>query len=93
MEEIILKCAEFGILGVFSLLMLTKGLSALNTLSDSQKTLAAAIDKLADKINSMDGRISNIEREVRDLSSDFLEIKQMLKSILQRSAAKSENLY
>ena len=84
MEEIILKCAEFGILGVFSLLMLTKGLSALNTLSDSQKTLAAAIDKLADKINSMDGRISNIEREVRDLRSDFLETKQMLKSILER---------
>ena len=84
MEEIILKCAEFGILGVFSLLMLTKGLSALNTLSDSQKTLAAAIDKLADKINSMDGRISNIEREVRDLRGDFLETKQMLKSILER---------
>ena len=84
MEEIILKCAEFGILGVFSLLMLTKGLSALNTLSNSQTILATAIDKLADKINSMDGRISNIEREVRDLRSDFLETKQMLKSLFER---------
>ena len=77
MEEIIMKCAEFGILGVFSLLMLTKGLSAVTALT-------SAIDKLADKINAMDGRIGNVEREIRDLRQDFLETKHLLKSLLER---------
>ena len=76
MEEIIKECAEFGILGVFSLLMLTKGLSAVTALT-------SAIDKLADKINSMDGRIENVEREIRDLRQDFLETKHLLKSFLE----------
>lgn len=84
MEEMILKYAEFGVLGIITLLLLTKGLSALKTLSDSQKTLAAAIDKLADKINSMDSRIVNIEREMRDLRNDLLETKQLIKSFLER---------
>ena len=77
MEEIIMKCAEFGILGVFSLLMLTKGLSAVTALT-------SAIDKLADKLNAMDGRIGNVEREIRDLRQDFLETKHLLKSLLER---------
>ena len=77
MEEIIMKCAEFGILGVFSLLMLTKGLSAVTALT-------SAIDKLADKINAMDGRIGNVERDIRDLRQDFLETKHLLKSLLER---------
>ena len=77
MEEIIMKCAEFGILGVFSLLMLTKGLSAVTALT-------SAIDKLADKLNAMDGRVGNVEREIRDLRQDFLETKHLLKSLLER---------
>ena len=69
----ILKAIELGALGIFCLLLLTKGLNALVELSNSQKTLANAIEKLADKINSMDGRITNIERDV-------LELKQLLKN-------------
>ena len=52
MEDAILNYAEFGILGVVTLLLLTKGLSALTeltkttaTLSDSQKALADSITR------------------------------------------------
>ena len=81
MEDIILKSIELGALGIFCLLLLTKGLNSLTALSDSQKTLASAIEKLADKINSMDGRITNIERDV-------LELKQLVKNFLERKDSK-----
>ena len=70
MEEILLKSVELGALGIFCLLLLTKGLNALTVLTQ-------AIDKLADKLNSMDGRITNIERDV-------LELKQLVKNFLER---------
>ena len=57
MEEILLKSVELGALGIFCLLLLTKGLNALTVLTQ-------AIDKLADKLNALDGRITNIERDV-----------------------------
>ena len=64
MEEILLKSAELGVLGVIVLIMLTKGLSVLTALT-------LAIDKLADKINLQDGefksRLKNIDREVKEI--------------------------
>ena len=77
MEEMILKAVELGALGIFCLLLLTKGLNYLTALSDSQKALTQAIEKFTDKINSMDSRITNIERDV-------LELKQLMKSFLER---------
>ena len=77
MEEMILKAVELGALGIFCLLLLTKGLNSLTALSDSQKALTQAIEKFTDKINSMDSRITNIERDV-------LELKQLVKSFLER---------
>ena len=77
MEEMILKAVELGALGIFCLLLLTKGLNSLTALSDSQKALTQAIEKFTDKINSMDSRITNIERDV-------LELKQLMKSFLER---------
>jgi len=77
LEKMILKTVELGTLGIFCLLLLTKGLNSLATLSDSQKALTQAIEKLADKINSMDSRITNIERDV-------LELKQLIKTLLER---------
>ena len=70
MEEILLKSVELGALGIFCLLLLTKGLNALTVLTQ-------AIDKLADKLNALDGRITNIERDV-------LELKQLVKNFLER---------
>ena len=77
MEEMILKAVELGALGILCLLLLTKGLNSLTALSDSQKALTQAIEKFTDKINSMDSRITNIERDV-------LELKQLVKSFLER---------
>ena len=95
MEEILLKYVELGALGIFSLLLLTKGLTNLNTLaqtmasfSEVQKALTATIEKLTDRLNVTDNKVSNIEREVRDLRNDFLETKQLLKSVLERSVTK-----
>ena len=79
MEEILAKSVELGALGIFCLLLLTKGLNALSLLSDSQKTLATAIEKLADKINSIDGKIAILEREIQDVKADIFEIKHLLK--------------
>lgn len=78
MEEIILKCAEFGILGVITLLLLTKGLGVLNQLTQSvnaltksQETLTDAVTRQSEKLFLLDSRISAIER-------DLAYIKQML---------------
>ena len=91
MEEMILKYAEFGVLGVITLLLLTKGLSTLNVLtqtmagfSEVQKALTATIAKLTDRLSATDSKVSNLERELRDLISDFLELKQLIKSTLER---------
>ena len=70
MEEMLLKSVELGALGIFCLLLLTRGLNALTALTQ-------AIEKLADKINLMDSRITNIER-------DILELKQLMKNFVER---------
>ena len=77
MEEMLLKSVELGALGIFCLLLLTKGLNSLTALSDSQKALTQAIEKFTDKINSMDSRITNIER-------DILELKQLVKLLFPK---------
>ena len=74
MEESILKYAEFGILGVITLLLLTKGINSLIKLSettaklaDSQKTLADSINKLADRVVNMDIRLSNFGHQIENI--------------------------
>lgn len=71
MEDFVLKCAEFGVLGVIVLLLLTRGLSALNELSKtttilskSQEALAGSINKLAEKVANMDTRIINVGYQI-----------------------------
>ena len=90
MEDLILKCAEFGILGVIVLLLLTSGLKSLNelaktttTLSESQKALAESIGKLADKVAGVKFQIEGIERRLDKLEDlharNFAEIRNLLK--------------
>lgn len=90
MEDFVLKCAEFGILGVITLLLLTKGLSSLNelakttaTLSDSQKALAQSITKLTEKIANFGYQIEGIERRLDKLEEfsarNFSELRDLLK--------------
>ena len=81
MEEFILKGFELGALGLISLFLLTKGMTAIKDLSDSNKLLADAVTKLSDKVNMMDGRFLSVEFELRSINSrldkiqDFVERK------------------
>ena len=75
MEEFILKGFELGALGIISLFLLTKGMTAIKDLSDSNKLLADAVTKLSDKVNMMDGRFLSIEFELRRMNSRLDKIE------------------
>ena len=90
MEEIILKCAEFGVLGVIVLILLTKGLNYLNelakttaTLSESQKALAETITKLTEKVAGLGYQLEGIERRLDKLDElsirGFSELTNLIK--------------
>ena len=79
MEDTILRFEEFGVLGVFSLLMLTKGLSNLAdlnkstaSLSEAQKALAESITKLSEKVHSFSFQLADIEKRL-DKIEDLLK--------------------
>ena len=72
MEEIILKSIELGALSIFCLLLLTKGINALNAISETQKSLTIAIEKLTNKLNTTNSKLISIEH-------DILELKQISK--------------
>lgn len=83
MEDLILKCAEFGILGIVTLLLLSKGLSSLNDLakttamlSDSQKILAESIAKLAEKVSAMDTRLSNVAFQIEGIDKRLDKLEE-----------------
>ena len=75
MEEFILKGFELGALGIISLFLLTKGMTAIKDLSDSNKLLADAVTKLSDKVNMLDGRFLSIEFELRRMNSRLDKIE------------------
>ena len=75
LEEFILKGFELGALGIISLFLLTKGMTAIKDLSDSNKLLADAVTKLSDKVNMMDGRFLSIEFELRRMNSRLDKIE------------------
>lgn len=97
MEEAILKYAEFGILGVVTLLLLTKGLSTLTkltettaTLSLAQKALADSITKLADKVadmgsklNSFAFQISGVEKRLDKLEENSAKNFNELRDLIK----------
>ena len=71
MEGTILDYAEFGILGIFSLLLLTKGLNSVieltkttAILSESQKALADSVTKLAEKVADVGTRLSSLGYQI-----------------------------
>ena len=102
MEDMVLKYAEFGVLGVITLILLTKGLNALNelarttaTLSEAQKALADSIARLADKVatleektNSVSFHIEGIEKRLDKLDTEGIE-KRLDK--LEENAARNFN--
>ena len=83
MEEAILKYAEFGILGVVTLLLLTKGLSTLTeltkttaTLSEAQKALADSITKLAEKVADMGARLNNVAFQIEGIEKRLDKLEE-----------------
>lgn len=78
LEEIILKCAEFGVLGVIVLLLLTRGITALNSLTQSQTVLAESINRLYKEVAVIDNRVDTIDREIKQMKLTLEEIKHTL---------------
>jgi len=85
MEELVLKYAEFGVVGVITLLLLTKGLTVLNQLTQSvtaltksQESSTTAVTRQSEKLFIMDGKVTAIERELADIKYTLSEIKERL---------------
>lgn len=68
------KLAEIGGLGAVSLILIWKGVPAMNKLSESNIQLANAIGRLT---NSVNNRLEIVEHDLRD-------IKSALETILRR---------
>ena len=73
-----LKCAEFGVLGVIVLLLLTRGITALNSLTQSQTVLADSINRLYKEVAVLDNRVDVIDREIKQMKLTLEEIKHCL---------------
>lgn len=73
-DEMFPRILELGALGVINVLLVWKGVPALNELSKSNVVLANSIDKLAESVNN---RLTLIER-------DLSEIKSTLQFIIRR---------
>lgn len=71
LEELIAilpKLAEIGGLGLISVLLIWKGVPAMNKLSESNIQLANAIGKLTDSVNN---RLEIVEHDLRDIKSSL----------------------
>lgn len=87
MEEFVFRAGEFGALGLVTLYLLTKGTDALKELANSNKSLAEAVTKLADKVNAHDSRFNVIEsqlREVKDLTAPNKPLVESVKTLIDK---------
>ena len=71
MEDLVMKTAEFGVLGVITFYLLTKGTAEIDKLAESNKRLAEAVEKLFAKVGSM-------EYELRSISARLDKIEDTL---------------
>ena len=78
MEDFVLKTAEFGVLGVITFYLLTKGTAEIDKLAESNKRLAEAVDKFFTKVNNIDIRVGSIEFELRNINSRLEKIEQAI---------------
>lgn len=83
LEDAILKYTELGIVGIFALLLLTKGLStviklseASTKLAESQAILAKSIDKLTEKVACMDTRLSNFGYQIQGIEKRLDKLEE-----------------
>ena len=67
------KLIEYGPLGIINILLIFKGIPAMNNLTNS-------ISKLADKIDTVDDRIIVLERDIHDCLHEIKSELNHLKS-------------
>ena len=78
MEDLIMKTAEFGVLGVITFYLLTKGTAEIDKLAESNKKLADAVDKFFAKVTNIDVRVNSIKYELRNIGSRLDKIESLL---------------
>ena len=83
MEDLIMKTAEFGVLGVITFYLLTKGTAEIDKLAESNKRLAEAVDKFFGKVNNLDVRVGGIEYEIRSIGSRLEKIESILGDLIR----------
>lgn len=94
MDDVLLRYAEYGILGVITLLMLTRGLTVLAKLIDTTKALTDSITKLTQSVNDMGQLINKVFFHVMGIeqrmdkfeesySRNFTELRDLLKGKLE----------
>lgn len=83
MEELIPKVIEFGALAVINVLLIFKGVKAM-------QELTANISKLTDKVESMSKHIDFIETRLNNLDADVRDMKYVLENLARRLAGKEE---
>lgn len=83
MEELIPKVIEFGALAVINVLLIFKGVKAM-------QELTANISKLTDKVESMSKHIDFIETRLNNLDADLRDMKYVLENLARRLAGKEE---
>lgn len=66
--DFIPKLLEMGVLGTINVILIFKGIPAMNDLSKSNTDLANAIGKLADSVNN---RLGVVEHDLRDIKSSL----------------------
>lgn len=83
MEDSILKYSEFGVLGIITLLLLTKGIGSLNklsetttALSEAQKALADSISKLAERVTDMGARLNNVAFQIEGIEKRLDKLEE-----------------
>lgn len=90
MEDLILKCTEFGALGIVTIYLLTKGTDALKDLAQSNKSLADSVKALADKVNLLDNRVDDFKQQLRDIGHRLNKIESQfaeLRRFIEKSTA------
>lgn len=83
MEELIPKVIEFGALAVINVLLIFKGVKAM-------QDLTANISKLTDKVESMSKHIDFIETRLNNLDADLRDMKYVLENLARRLVDKEE---
>lgn len=62
------KLLEMGFLGTINVILIWKGVPAMNKLSESNTQLATAIGRLTDSVNN---RLEMLEHDLRDIKSSL----------------------